>query len=86
MPPGSSSLTHVYFLQDYKEEQDPSKFKSEKTGRGPLGPDWKVFNSVFINNVKIVQFQRLLIVISYRFTCRRNWQMTPAVHICAPTN
>ncbi|XP_003968780.1 phosphatidylinositol transfer protein alpha isoform-like [Takifugu rubripes] len=26
---------------DYKEEHDPSKFKSEKTGRGPLGPDWK---------------------------------------------
>lgn len=26
---------------DYKAEQDPSKFKSVKTGRGPLvGPDW----------------------------------------------
>lgn len=50
MQPGSSSLTHVYFLQDYKEEQDPSKFKSEKTGRGPLGPDWKVFNSVLLQS------------------------------------
>uniref|UniRef100_A0A4W5KUN0 Phosphatidylinositol transfer protein alpha isoform n=1 Tax=Hucho hucho TaxID=62062 RepID=A0A4W5KUN0_9TELE len=27
--------------QDYKREEDPSKFKSVKTGRGPLGPDWK---------------------------------------------
>ncbi|XP_044210901.1 phosphatidylinositol transfer protein alpha isoform-like [Thunnus albacares] len=27
--------------KDYKPEQDPAIFKSEKTGRGPLGPDWK---------------------------------------------
>ncbi|XP_074535572.1 phosphatidylinositol transfer protein beta isoform-like [Halichoeres trimaculatus] len=27
--------------KDYKEEEDPAKFKSEKTGRGPLGPNWK---------------------------------------------
>ncbi|XP_056640485.1 phosphatidylinositol transfer protein alpha isoform isoform X1 [Diorhabda carinulata] len=27
---------------DYKEDEDPTKFKSVKTGRGPLiGPDWK---------------------------------------------
>ncbi|XP_031635601.1 phosphatidylinositol transfer protein alpha isoform isoform X1 [Contarinia nasturtii] len=27
---------------DYKPDEDPAKFKSEKTGRGPLvGPDWK---------------------------------------------
>lgn len=27
---------------DYKPAEDPTKFKSEKTGRGPLvGPDWK---------------------------------------------
>jgi hypothetical protein len=27
---------------DYKPEWDPAKYKSEKTGRGPLvGPDWK---------------------------------------------
>uniref|UniRef100_A0A0K8TN39 Putative phosphatidylinositol transfer protein n=1 Tax=Tabanus bromius TaxID=304241 RepID=A0A0K8TN39_TABBR len=27
---------------DYKPTEDPTKFKSEKTGRGPLvGPDWK---------------------------------------------
>lgn len=27
--------------QDYKPEEDPAIYKSEKTGRGPLGPDWK---------------------------------------------
>ncbi|MFT7818376.1 phosphatidylinositol transfer protein alpha isoform [Arapaima gigas] len=27
--------------KDYKPEEDPSIFKSIKTGRGPLGPDWK---------------------------------------------
>ncbi|XP_071327962.1 phosphatidylinositol transfer protein alpha isoform-like [Trachinotus anak] len=27
--------------KDYKPEHDPAIFKSEKTGRGPLGPDWK---------------------------------------------
>ena len=27
---------------DYKEDQDPTKFKSEKTGRGPLvNSNWK---------------------------------------------
>ncbi|XP_035009871.1 phosphatidylinositol transfer protein alpha isoform [Hippoglossus stenolepis] len=26
---------------DYKPELDPAIFKSEKTGRGPLGPNWK---------------------------------------------
>ncbi|XP_044286532.1 phosphatidylinositol transfer protein alpha isoform isoform X2 [Varanus komodoensis] len=27
--------------RDYKPEEDPAKFKSVKTGRGPLGPNWK---------------------------------------------
>ncbi|TRY59788.1 hypothetical protein DNTS_024214 [Danionella cerebrum] len=26
---------------DYKPDEDPEIFQSEKTGRGPLGPDWK---------------------------------------------
>uniref|UniRef100_A0A3B5LQY4 Phosphatidylinositol transfer protein beta isoform n=1 Tax=Xiphophorus couchianus TaxID=32473 RepID=A0A3B5LQY4_9TELE len=26
---------------DYKPEEDPSLFHSPRTGRGPLGPDWK---------------------------------------------
>lgn len=29
-------------LQDYKPDEDPALFHSEKTGRGPLGPNWKV--------------------------------------------
>ena len=27
---------------DFKKDEDPSTFKSEKTGRGPLSGDWKV--------------------------------------------
>ncbi|XP_035481947.1 phosphatidylinositol transfer protein alpha isoform isoform X2 [Scophthalmus maximus] len=27
--------------KDYKPEEDPCRFKSMKTSRGPLGPDWK---------------------------------------------
>ncbi|KAI7800806.1 phosphatidylinositol transfer protein, alpha a [Triplophysa rosa] len=27
--------------KDYKPDEDPATFKSEKTGRGPLGPNWK---------------------------------------------
>ncbi|KAL7976050.1 hypothetical protein Chor_009728 [Crotalus horridus] len=27
--------------RDYKPDEDPAKFKSVKTGRGPLGPNWK---------------------------------------------
>jgi hypothetical protein len=26
----------------YKESEDPSKFKSSKTGRGPLTSNWRV--------------------------------------------
>ncbi|CDQ95344.1 unnamed protein product [Oncorhynchus mykiss] len=37
----SLSLSVSLCLQDYKPEDDPTKFKSGKTGRGPLGPDWK---------------------------------------------
>ena len=30
-------------LQDYKESEDPKKFRSEKTGRGPLlERNWRV--------------------------------------------
>lgn len=54
------TLMHAFYLQkivftcittlifqDYKADQDPSIFKSEKTGRGPLGPDWKVLSALF---------------------------------------
>lgn len=39
--PDSSPLCNLS-MQDYKPEEDPAKFKSVKTGRGPLGPNWKV--------------------------------------------
>ena len=29
---------------DYKQDEDPKTFKSEKTGRGPLEGDWKARN------------------------------------------
>nr|XP_023838270.1 phosphatidylinositol transfer protein alpha isoform isoform X3 [Salvelinus alpinus] len=33
--------------KDYKPEEDPAIFKSEKTGRGPLGPNWKQEKRLF---------------------------------------
>ncbi|XP_064127584.1 phosphatidylinositol transfer protein alpha isoform isoform X2 [Loxodonta africana] len=35
--------------KDYKAEEDPAKFKSIKTGRGPLGPNWKQEKRLFTN-------------------------------------
>ncbi|KAG2470999.1 PIPNB protein, partial [Polypterus senegalus] len=34
---------------DYKEDEDPALFHSEKTGRGPLGPNWKQEKRIFTN-------------------------------------
>lgn len=46
---------------DYKEDEDPTKFKSVKTGRGPLiGKDWK-------NNVQPVMTCYKLV------TCEFKW-------------
>lgn len=46
---------------DYKEDEDPTKFKSQKTGRGPLvGKDWK-------HNVKPVMTCYKLV------TCEFKW-------------
>ena len=28
-------------VKDYKEDEDPAKFLSEKTGRGRLGKNWR---------------------------------------------
>ncbi|XP_072164053.1 phosphatidylinositol transfer protein alpha isoform-like [Diadema setosum] len=41
---------------DYKESEDPSKFKSEKTGRGPLGKDWKETTKPLMCCYKLVTF------------------------------
>ncbi|XP_028914579.1 phosphatidylinositol transfer protein beta isoform-like isoform X2 [Ornithorhynchus anatinus] len=35
--------------EDYKPEEDPALFKSVKTGRGPLGPDWQQEKRLFTN-------------------------------------
>ncbi|KAM7398052.1 hypothetical protein PAMA_006088 [Pampus argenteus] len=35
--------------KDYKSEEDPCRFKSVKTGRGPLGPDWRQEKRLFTN-------------------------------------
>jgi len=39
---------------DYKEDQDPSKFKSLKTGRGPLTEDWQSQTSPVMCAYKLV--------------------------------
>ena len=35
-------MTSSCFFQDYKKEEDPKLYKSEKSGRGPLTGDWMV--------------------------------------------
>lgn len=51
---------------DYKANEDPSKFKSEKCGRGPLtGPDWK-------RNVKPVMTAYKLVTIEFKWLGLQN--------------
>lgn len=46
---------------DYKEDEDPTKFKSAKTGRGPLlGSDWK-------ENVKPVMTCYKLVTVEFKW-------------------
>lgn len=46
---------------DYKSSEDPTKFKSEKTGRGPLvGKDWK-------NNVSPVMTAYKLVTVHFKW-------------------
>ena len=42
----------IIITQDYKPEEDPSKFQSTKTGRGPLQPDWKVHTYMYLSTYK----------------------------------
>ena len=35
-------IINIIIMQDYKPDEDPSKFQSTKTGRGPLQPNWMV--------------------------------------------
>jgi len=43
--------------QDYKEEEDPSKFKSQKTGRGPLEKGWQENQEPVMTAYKLVTVQ-----------------------------
>lgn len=46
---------------DYKEDEDPTKFKSVKTDRGPLvGPNWK-------NNVNPVMTCYKLVTVEFKW-------------------
>lgn len=38
-------------VENYVESEDPMKFKSQKTGRGPLEEGWQVRSSYFISIV-----------------------------------
>jgi len=39
---------------DYKEHEDPTKYTSKKTGRGPLGSDWKTTAEPVMTCYKLV--------------------------------
>ena len=67
---------------DYKADQDPSKFKSKKTGRGPLKKDW--ISKVIKHHVlkvpvtpfadMIFDFQTQPIMTCYKLvTCEFKW-------------
>ncbi|EHB15483.1 Phosphatidylinositol transfer protein alpha isoform [Heterocephalus glaber] len=49
--------------KDYKAEEDPGKFKSVKTGRGPLGPNWKQE----LVNQKDCQYMRAYKLVTVKF-------------------
>ena len=41
---------------DYKQDEDPKIYKSEKTGRGPLSGNWqvdKLFSNKFLENFQL---------------------------------
>jgi len=41
----------------YKEEEDPSKFHSKKSNRGPLAPDWKETTKPVMCNCKLINLE-----------------------------
>merc|ERR1711978_568296 len=42
---------------DYKKDEDPTTFKSEKTGRGPLSGDWRSSVDPVMTAYKLVTIQ-----------------------------
>jgi len=53
-------ITSPVEKKDYKEEEDPTKFKSEKTGRGPLEEGW-------IENADPVMCAYKLVTVEFRW-------------------
>lgn len=59
LPPDKLSNREVILIDiagevassDYKPEHDPNRFKSTKTGRGPLKPGWMNHVSIFIHSL-----------------------------------
>lgn len=71
-------MPHIHLVcsglyQDYKPEEDPCKFRSAKTGRGPLGPDWKVNNTnIFILTINATfRIMYYLLLLHYYFWCQK---------------
>lgn len=70
MPPEKLKIREIVHIDiandpiasaDYKEDEDPTKFKSQKTGRGPLvGKEWK-------NNVQPVMTCYKLVTCEFRW-------------------
>lgn len=70
LPPEKLKTREVVFIDiandpvapsDFKEDEDPAKFKSTKTGRGPLvGPNWK-------NNVNPVMTCYKLVTVEFKW-------------------
>lgn len=74
-----------YSVKEYKADQDPAKFKSVKTGRGPLGPEWKV--GIFTRIITFKCGSHTVCLFLFLFCDRRKtFSTTPAVHICVPIN
>lgn len=59
---------------DYKEDEDPTKFKSQKTGRGPLqGPNWKETIDPVMTCYKLVTVEFKWFGLQVRFIWQVRW-------------
>ena len=66
------SFVVTFPMQDYKPDEDPRKFKSQKTNRGPLCNDWRVSNCQCLYFVHMIHSM---------FACRKVVNRS-----CVPTN
>lgn len=63
---------------DFKQDEDPTKFKSQKTGRGPLvGPDWKEHVNPVMTCYKLVtvEFKWFGLQVSYMPFCKNIYKI-----------